>query len=640
MLKKIIGYTKELFTTKKHHINQTPRVITREEHGINPRHVSYEAIKTIRNLQNAGYEAYLVGGAVRDLLLGVTPKDFDVVTNATPEQIKRCQRRAIIIGRRFRLVHVMFGREVIECSTFRALQGEGVKKDSHGRVVSDNVFGEMWEDAARRDFTINALFYDPVTEEVIDYHDGFKDIFAGVVRMIGEPAARYREDPVRMLRAIRIASKLDFEIEPETLAPIRSMSNLLSNVPEARLFDEAMKLLTCGKALKCIEALQSLHLYRNVIPLLDVALKEPHGEEFLMLAMQRTDERIASGKKVSPSFLFATLLWPMTHRIFEEHIARGGQQIPSMIRAGQEVLDRQCERLAIQNRFVEDIMTIWVLQIKLLKRSSTKATFGLLNIPKFRAGYDFMLLRSLLGFVDKEIVDWWTLFQEVDDKTRHEMVAVQAALAQQNRKTRRGEVKKPTKAQVKKRLMEEAKTWQDARDADQWVNTFVEDDIEDEPQPAEAKPARSKSRRSTTNRRTLKPKRETEPSVEDYEVAFADEMSLVEETVTQAPAKEALAVEMPVEKSAAVKDSITEEKPKRAPRRTKAERLEDKSVIAQETTVAEETPKRVRRTRKAMAKPAEVSSEVQEDAVTPVRVRKPRQRSALLTRILAENNVE
>ena len=480
MFKNIIAYTKEFFAPakKSSQPNRTPRVISRDEHGINRRQVSYEAIKTVRNLQQAGFEAYVVGGAVRDLMLGVTPKDFDVVTNATPEQIKRCQRRAIIIGRRFRLVHVMFGREIIECSTFRALHADGVEKDRFGRVISDNVFGEMWEDAARRDFTINALYYNPTTEEVIDYHNGMQDILDGVVRIIGDAKERYREDPVRMLRAVRIASKLNFKIDEETLSPIKRHSDLLSNVPEARLFDEALKLLTCGKAVKCLEVLQSLNLYRNVIPLLDVALKEPHGEEFLMLAMQRTDERISIGKKVSPSFLFATLLWPMTHRIFEEHIARGQGQIPAMIAAGQEVLHQQCERLAIQNRFVEDILTIWVLQVKLLRRSSVRATFGLLNIPKFRAGYDFMLLRSILGLVDKEIVDWWTEFQEADEDRRHEMVQKQAELNAQARKVKRGEVKKPSKAQIKKQLMQEAQTWQEVRDTDRLIEDLdIEEDV-------------------------------------------------------------------------------------------------------------------------------------------------------------------
>ncbi len=489
MLKNIIDYTRNLWSFKKKPTaNTKPRVIGREEHGIDRRQVSREALRTCENLQAAGYEAYVVGGAVRDLLLGVTPKDFDVVTNATPEQIKRCQRRAIIIGRRFRLVHVMFGREVIECSTFRALSHEGVQKDRSGRVVDDNVFGEMWEDAARRDFTINALYYDPSTEEVIDYHHGMEDIEARVVRMIGDPYDRYREDPVRMLRAVRIASKLHFEVDPATLEPIAKQAHLLGNVPEARLFDEAMKLLTCGEACQCMEKLRELNLDRNVLPLLDVALKEPNGERFLMYAMKRTDERIGIGKKVSPSFLFATLLWPLTHRRFEERLARGEGQMMAMIEASREVLRKQVERLAIQNRYVEDIQTIWLMQLKLLRRSS-KAALGLLNIPKFRAGYDFMLLRSQLGFVDSEIVDWWTRFQEVDETTRLEMIRVEAEKNQQTRKSRKGEPKKPSKAQIKQQLMKEADTWQEARDLDNFIDQEIEDDvpfglIETKPKPA------------------------------------------------------------------------------------------------------------------------------------------------------------
>ena len=509
MFKNIIAYTKELFSPSKskkssNRYVKTPRIIERDEHGIDKRLVSLEAIRTVRNLQSAGYEAYVVGGAVRDLLLGVTPKDFDVVTDATPEQVKRCQKRAIIIGKRFRLVHVMFGREKIECSTFRALEGAGVRKDKFGRVISDNVFGEMWEDAARRDFTINALYYNPSTEQLIDYHNGMQDILNGVVRMIGDPEERYREDPVRMLRAVRIASKLKFTIDEETLAPIGRLAPLLANVPEARLFDEAVKLLTCGRAIDCMEQLRHLGLYRNVIPLLEVALKEQKGERFLMLAMKRTDERIAIGKKVSPSFLFATLLWPLTYRHFEERIARGESQIQAMIEAGRYVLDRQCEKLAIQKRYVEDILTIWILQIKLLRRG-TKSAMGLLNIPKFRAGYDFMLLRSQLEYVDPAIVQWWTKFQEVDEETRLSMIREQAAINAQARKPKKGEPKKPSKAQIKKQLLLEADSWQLVRDLSATAGSddrieLLDDDVPFEPQVLE-KPARPKRRRRAPIRR-------------------------------------------------------------------------------------------------------------------------------------------
>ena len=319
--------------------------------------------------------------------------------------------------------------------------------------------------------------------------------------MIGDPEDRYREDPVRMLRAVRIASKLQFKIDEATLEPISRLAPLLANVPEARLFDEAVKLLTCGRAIDCTEKLRQLGLYRNVIPLLEVALKEQKGERFLMLAMRRTDERIAIGKKVSPSFLFATLLWPLTYRHFEERISRGESQIQAMIEAGRYVLDKQCEKLAIQKRFVEDILTIWVLQIKLLRRG-TKSAMGLLNIPKFRAGYDFMLLRSQLEYVDPAIVNWWTKFQEVDEATRLEMIREQAAANAQARKPRKGEPKRPSKAQIKKQLLLEADSWQLVRDLSGTAGSDgMIDLIDDEELSQNTKAARPKRRRRPAIRR-------------------------------------------------------------------------------------------------------------------------------------------
>lgn len=241
MFGRIVNRVRDMFAPRSV-VVKNPRVISADEHRIDPALVSAEARATCEALKRRGFQAYIVGGAVRDLMLGVTPKDFDVATDATPEQVKRCQRRAVIIGRRFKLVHVIFGREIIECSTFRALEGAGQRKDATGRVVSDNVFGEMWEDAARRDFTINALYYDPQTQELFDYHRGFEDLAAKRLRMIGDPAERYREDPVRMMRAVRIAAKLGFTIEPATEAPIPKMAKLLENVPSARLVDEVLKL--------------------------------------------------------------------------------------------------------------------------------------------------------------------------------------------------------------------------------------------------------------------------------------------------------------------------------------------------------------------------------------------------------------
>ena len=419
MIEKILSYTKGFLKPRKPR-SHAFRTYGRDVHGIAKSAVSPAALETCRALRAKGFEAYIVGGAVRDLITGHRPKDFDVVTNATPEEIKRAMRRAIIIGRRFRLVHVLYGKETIECSTFRALNGAGVKKDASGRVINDNDFGEMWEDAARRDFTINALFYDPSDETVIDYHDGMDDIRNGIVRMIGKPEERYREDPVRMLRAIRIASKLDYEIEKETLAPIAKLSPLLKNVPQARLFDEALKLLTCGQSLTCMKALRSAKLDRYILPSLSVALNYENGRAFLELAMRRTDERIQAGKKVSPSFLFATLLWPAVCHRYREAVTMTSP-MRAITEAGRAVLDKHAEQMEIQARITADILFIWQMQVRLTYRAR-KTTIDLPYAPKFRASYDFLMLRSHLGYVDEKLVDWWKNFQDADLEARGAMI--------------------------------------------------------------------------------------------------------------------------------------------------------------------------------------------------------------------------
>lgn len=406
-----------------------PRVIGPQEHGIDPRLMSGAARRTCEILQQRGFKAYIVGGAVRDMLLGVTPKDFDVATDATPTQVKRCQRRAFIIGKRFKIVHVVFGEEIIECSTFRALDADGVRKDSAGRVISDNVYGEMWEDAARRDFTANALYYDPATQNVLDYHHGYEDIKRGCLRMIGDPQVRYREDPVRMMRAVRIAAKLGFNIESATEAAIPRMARLLDNVPAARLFDEMMKLFTSGHAEKCLIKLRKEGLHRSLLPMLDVMLEEPDGEEFLMLALRRTDERIAVGKKISPAFMFATLLWPQVRKRWAAYQGRQKMKRPTALyAASDDVVATQCARLAIQRRFVADMKLIWMLQLRLERRTG-KNPYTLVAHPKYRAGYDFMLLRSLVGEVPSERVQWWDTFAQGDEALRAQMVAEQEHLA-------------------------------------------------------------------------------------------------------------------------------------------------------------------------------------------------------------------
>ena len=410
---------------KRATFNKTPRIIERSEHGIDPKLVSWQAKKTCEALQRRGFKAYIVGGAVRDLILGAAPKDFDVVTDATPEQVKRSQRRAIIIGRRFQIVHVLFGSDIIECSTFRALDAVGVRKDDEGRVVRDNVFGPMWQDAARRDFTINALYYDPVTEQVFDYHNGLEDLLQRRLRIIGSARERYREDPVRMMRAIRIAGKLGLTIEPATKKPIIQMADLLRNVPAARLFDEMMKLFTCGKAEICLEQMRQYHLLHPLMPVLDVILSESQGEEFLMLAMHRTDERIAVGKKISPSFLFATLLWPQVKKRWDAYQARPKTtRVSALFQAAEDVAATQCNGLLIQNRFIVDMKIIWMLQVRFERRTG-KNPYTLIAHPKYRAGYDFMLLRSQLGHVPEELVHWWEAFVAADEETREAMVLAQ-----------------------------------------------------------------------------------------------------------------------------------------------------------------------------------------------------------------------
>lgn len=422
VIEKIFDRVRSFFTSDDE-IVKTPRVIGPDEHRIDPQLVAWQARKTCEQLQARGFRAYIVGGAVRDLLLGVTPKDFDVVTDARPEEVKRCVRRAIIVGRRFQLVHVMFGNEVIECSTFRALSGAGVAKDATGRVVSDNEFGEMWEDAARRDFTCNALYYDPKTEELFDYHKGFEDIGSKRLRMIGAPEERYREDPVRMVRAVRIAAKLGFQIDTVTERPISKMGVLLRNVPQARLMDELLKILTCGHALDCVKKLREEGLDRELLPMLDRIVAEPEWERFLMVALQRSDERIAIGKKLSPFFLLGTLLWPQTMKRWVYNETKlGMKRLPALHSAALEILEGQAGQFAIQRRIQSDIYDLWMLQGRMERRTG-KAAYGVLRHPRYRAAWDFLLLRSLVDQGDKELVDWWEHFATAEEDEQRAMLA-------------------------------------------------------------------------------------------------------------------------------------------------------------------------------------------------------------------------
>jgi len=446
MIKRFVKSVQDRVQTllaRKPRTRRTPKRLSAAEHGINRALVSRSAVRTCETLQAAGFRAYIVGGAVRDLLLGIAPKDFDVATDATPEQIKSHFRRAIIIGRRFRLVHVMFGAETIETSTFRAL-GTGVRDtDEHGRVLADNTFGEQHEDAARRDFTVNAMYYDPTEQEVLDYHDGVRDVRKRRLRIIGDPAARYREDPVRMLRAVRFAAKLGFEIDPDTREPIGRMAALIENVPAARLFDEMLKLLTSGHAVGCIERLRAEGLHHGLLPMLDVILDQPQGERFIMLALSRTDERVRAGKHIAPGFLFATLLWNEVLAQWNKRVAAGEQRLPALDQAIDHVLEVQTEKLAIQRRFSADMREIWMMQPRFERRHG-QAPLRLLEHLRLRAGYDFLLLRCDGGEIPAELGTWWTQFMQADEHARSEMSQQrpeQSAAAP--RKRRRGARRKP-----------------------------------------------------------------------------------------------------------------------------------------------------------------------------------------------------
>jgi poly(A) polymerase len=428
--------------------------VPKSDHGIDPGLVEERAVKVVSTLVGAGYEAYIVGGAVRDLLLGLAPKDFDIATNATPEEVKALFRRAFIIGRRFRIVHVVFGRgrqdrglsEVIEVSTFRAAVGPGAAEpvegsektaksemagkshvvDASGRVLRDNVWGPQVEDAARRDFTINAMYYDPVREVVVDYHGGLQDARKKLLRMIGDPATRYREDPVRIIRAVRFAAKLGFEIEPRTRAPIKELAALLDNVPPSRTFDEMVKLLQTGHALASIIELKKQGLHRGVFPVLDVALDEAlrHDgrEKFVQLALADTDRRVGEGKPVAPSFMLACLLWHDVLDRWQKQKAGGAAPFQALQEAIDAAFNDRIGDISGRGRLAADMREIWMMQPRLERRSGN-APMTLVEQPRFRAGLDFLRLRGDAGEIDTELAHWWETFSLADPDRRREMLA-------------------------------------------------------------------------------------------------------------------------------------------------------------------------------------------------------------------------
>lgn len=402
---------------------QAPDILQPHEHGIDPDLISKNAVRVVSTLQKAGYDAFIVGGAVRDLILGEEPKDFDVATNATPEQVRRLFRRAFLIGRRFQIVHVRMGRDdLFEVTTFRGNSSRPAETDASGRLLIDNNFGTQSEDADRRDFTINALYYNPTDQTLLDYHHGIRDLGAKTLRIIGDAEVRYREDPVRMLRVVRFAAKLGFKLDAKTSAPIHKLRHLLGNIPTARLFDESLKLLMSGHAMSCLKELRAFDLHSCLLPLLDDALSDPKAAHFIELALERTDARIREGKTVSPGFLFATLLWSEVEAQWEAYKAEGEYPIPALVDATNTILDKQTEKLAIQRRIATDMKDIWMLQPRLEKRAG-KSAYRLLENPHFRAAFDFMLIRCESGELDAEVGEWWKAFIDGDSEERQSLLA-------------------------------------------------------------------------------------------------------------------------------------------------------------------------------------------------------------------------
>lgn len=407
------------------------QVIGRDQHSISRKDISPNALKVLYRLKDAGFDAYLVGGCIRDLLLGLKPKDFDVVTNARPEEIKQVFRNCRLIGRRFRLAHVVFGREVIEVATFRGHHSAVEEDDNaskiaslsdHGQILRDNVYGTIEEDAERRDFTVNALYYSIKDFAIYDFANGVQSIAERKIELIGEPETRYREDPVRMLRAIRFATKLNMQIAPASAADIPQLAVLLKNIPAPRLFDELVKMWLSGKGFDNFMLMRELNILKQLMPQLEKLLKqEPEGKAFQLVtrALQDTDQRVASDKPVSPAFTFAAMLWyPVEVRAQTLLIESGLNENDAYGIAMTEILDDIQRTIAIPKRFSLAMRDIWYLQNRLPKRAGRRA-FKLLEQSKFRGAYDFLVLRAAAeGGELQELGRWWEQFQHSDETER------------------------------------------------------------------------------------------------------------------------------------------------------------------------------------------------------------------------------
>jgi len=433
-------------------------VVERDQHPISRKQISPNAVRVLYKLAESGYHGFLVGGGVRDLLLGKSPKDFDIATDATPEQLKSLFRNARIIGRRFKIVHLRFGREIIEVTTFRAphdsenkiadnvprrrIQNQSSAHSTAGMILRDNVYGNIDEDALRRDFTINALYYTIDKFRILDFSTGLQDLESKQIRMIGDPAERYKEDPVRMLRAIRFAAKLGFTIEEKTEQPINELAHLLESISTARLFDETIKLMTGGNAESTFELLRRYrpgsYLFAPTFRALDKLSGPPC--KLVDLALQNTDRRLSEGKSVTPAFLFAALLWPVLQlRLQSQHTDQGNQH-QLFQQTAQEVLMEQLQYTAVPKRFSIATKEIWGLQSRLM-RENKRSIEGSFNHPRFRAAYDFLLLREDAGEDLGGRGEWWTKFQLGDPKLNLEQVSTTNDRPRKSRRRRRPKAK-------------------------------------------------------------------------------------------------------------------------------------------------------------------------------------------------------
>lgn len=432
-----------------------PHIIPRDHHNISRKHISDAALKVMTGLHKAGYEGFLVGGGVRDLLLGNRPKDFDVATDATPEQVRKIFQNARIIGRRFKIVHVRFGREVIEVTTFRGTHEapESTKgsrpgnqlsaKSKAGMLLRDNVFGTVAEDAIRRDLTINALYYTTADFSLYDYTDGLRDLEDRVIRIIGDPETRYREDPVRMLRVVRFAGKLGFSIEPSTAKPIQRLAPSLASIPAARMFDEVLKLFLSGAGVETYQLMQQFELFEPLFPQTQHCInRDADAEKIIIQALKNTDIRIQQGKPITPAFIYAALLWPAVKYRWEQLQSEGVPQVPAIHQASHEVASQQQQCTSIPKRFGMPMREIWDLQLRLPKRGGHRAE-QLMENRRFRAAYDFLLLREQTGEATNELGQWWTDYQNRSPDQRQAMV--NALQDKKPKRRRRSKPKTPSK---------------------------------------------------------------------------------------------------------------------------------------------------------------------------------------------------